>query len=546
MPTQRKRRRVRDLIQSLQGFPPEGIREPFKPTPLQWTERFPFGTGGENKDVPADSVSPDEAHLIENYKIKRSRIEPAWGYSEVGSPKTSPVEILDINLYKELDGTSRLIRLDEDDLQHWAGSSWSTVSGNGDAMTGDQDDKIRSAMVLNTFVWVNGVDAPKKWSQGDSTYSDLTADSNAPSTARFVVPFAERAVFADIGTGTSRDTQRVEWSVSGDETDFTGTGAGGANLYDAQGNVPADDIMGLEVFSNFLVVLRQRSIWLGQRTGDARAPIRFNSALQGYGVIARDSVQICGSLGIIFLGNDNVYLYNPQNREPIPVGQPIRDALFNELDRSKLDKVRSLYDPDENEYWLIIPDSDDTWATNAYILSVDRIQTEDKFVWSERDLSQDPVTAAHAGPTAGLGSSFGNRRSKPLIGSDGGETFEIDESNTDDDSTTVTGVFESPQFTAGNRLIDLRRLDIAYTKVSGGSASITVDFSEDGGNSFGTQSTYALPVTEEAVEEVSLGVPSGVYDRSVMFRVQVDADQGIELIGYRLGFVPRGQLKMQS
>lgn len=540
MPTQSKRRRTREILESLAGFPPEGISEPFKLTPYTWTRRFPFGVGGENRNVPADSLAPDEGFLISNWRLNRGDAEPEWGYSELGSPKGTPLEIININLYKELDGTSRLIRMDEDELHHWAGSSWSQVAGNGDAMSGDQDDTIRSAMAVNQFIWVNGVDAPKTWAVGDALYSDLTADVNAPSTARHVVSFADRVVFADIGTGANRNPQRLEWSASGDATDFTTLGAGGVTLFDSQTGAASDDIAALKVFSNFLVVLRQRSVWLGLRTGNAETPIQFSSHAQGTGVLAPDSVQTVGSLGLCFLGNDNVYLYNPQSKEPVPIGDPIKDRIFALLDRSKPEKVKSAYVADTNEYWLIIPDSNDTWATNGFILDLARLQSENKFVWRERDLSQDPVTAAFGGQTSGLGGTFTNQETKLVFGSDGGEAFEIDDGNTNDDGTDFTAEFQSPQFTAGNRDVDLRRVNLAYT--AGSAATVTIAYSVDGGDNWTNSASYALSAST-AVREAGIWVPSGIYGRAVMFRLRAESDQDVNIAGYRIAFATRGEIR---
>jgi hypothetical protein len=392
MPTQKQRRRVRDEIAALAGFPPEGISQPFKSEPMVWTQRFPFCTGGENHMFPPDSIGPDEAVFLSNWRPMSYGLIPAMGYNNVGSPKASPVEILNVVFYKELDGTSRLVRLDEDDLQHWNGSSWTTITGGGAAMTGTDADPIRSTMALNLLVWVNGVDVPKKWQEGDANYSNLTADVNAPATARHVVAFADRVVFADIGTGASRNPQRVEWSASGAPTDFTTLGAGGATLFDTSDESASDDIMALKVFDTYLVVVRQRSIWLGQRTGEVAAPIRFYSVLQGIGTIASDSVQTVGDLGIMFLGRDNVYLFHPENRGVIPIGETIKKALFQTLDATKLVKVRSGYNTREDSYHIFLPASDDTWAQESYVCELSRYKNEERFVWWRRPYSADPVT----------------------------------------------------------------------------------------------------------------------------------------------------------
>lgn len=553
MPTQKTRRRIKDELVALAGFPPEGIREPFKPTELTWTQRFPMGTGGENRSMPADALAPDEARTLTNLRPLASGLFPVWGYSEVGTPKGSPLEIVCITLYKELDGTSRLIRFDEDELHHWAGSSWTQIAGNGDAMTGDETNTIRAAMVLNTLIWVNGKDAPKVWSVGDATYADLTADSNAPATAQHVAAFADRVVFADVDSGASRNPQRVEWSASGDATDFTSTGAGGATLVDTSDDAASDDIMALKVFDEFLVILRQRSIWVGQRTGEADAPIRFFSVVQGTGCIASDSAQVVGDAGVAFLGADNVYLFHPQNRSLVPIGEPIKARLFQDggsiliggdsLLLDQIQNVKSAYVADTRCYHLFYPETGDTWATNSVVFNVGRYQNEERFVWYNRTYS-DNITAAFGGQTDGFGTSFTPSEVKLLLGSDVGELFETKLSATTDDGTAVSWVFESPDFVYGNRFLEIKRVNVAYVSTSNSSSNV-ISVRVDGTlNGTPTGGTLTDTVVNDVVVESGFWAPLACYGRTFSIRMSntVANSSQLKLVGYRLGFIVRGDI----
>lgn len=513
-----------------------------------------MGAGGENHSVPADSLAPDEASELINLRPMPDGSVPVWGYSEVSTPKGTPLEILNINLYKELDGTSRLIRIDEDDLQHWNGSSWATISGNGDAMTGDQDDRIRSAMVLNQLIWVNGVDEPKAWQVGDANYADLTSDVNAPDTARHVVAFADRVVFADVDTGSSRNPQRLEWSASGDATDFTTLGAGGVTLFDTSDDAASDDIVALKVFDVYLVVFRQRSIWVGQRTGEADAPIRFHSVIQGVGATAEDSVQVIGEIGIIFLGADNIYLFHPNNRDLVPIGEPIKTALFGAdtgkistvghvIDLSALERVRSAYVSQTKCYHLFYPVTGETWARRSWVFDVGRYQNEQRFVWHRRTYGTKDITAAFGGQTSGLGSTHTQRENRLLLGTDLGELFETTSAATDDDGTAITWSFESPDFSAGQKFLDLRRLSIAYNALDTYS-TVDLGYRVDGTLTTVSNETFTDSGVNDIALENAFWAPLGSYGRTVSVRVSdtVGNSSGLRLLGYRIGFLPRGEI----
>ncbi len=539
MPTLSRRSRTRDILKGTQAFPPEGLREPFKPIEYQWTQRFPFGVSGENVTAPADVLQPGEAVKISDYKINLGDIELAWGYTGIAAPKGTPLEILNLSNYKTIDGAAFLVRIDRDEVQFWNASSWAVATGS---MTGADTDPISSAMVLNKLIFCNGVDEAQAWS-GGATYADLAVDVNAPAAPRLVIGFADRAVFADIGAGGSRNTQRIEWSANGDETDYTAVGAGGLSLLDTQGTQPADDIMGLAVQNNFLIILRRYSIWTGTRTGQAGLPISFNSRIQGFGCIAQKSVVDCGASGVAYLGHNNIYLYNPGLAEPIPIGTPIRGRIFDSgiLDRTKLDKTHFTYVPSTEELWCFIPDSSNANPRTAFVFNLEQFADTEQFVWRERVFLTD-MSASIGGQTAGLGTSgnFADNEKKLVIADRLGDTFDSDSGDTTNDSVAFTAEFESPQFVTGNTFLDFKRVNIAYKATA--SSVITIDFSVDGGDNWTDNVNYTLTASTE-VNEASIWVPPGIYGRGVQFRVRATGTQTVKFVGYRVAFLQKGPIR---
>lgn len=150
MATLSRRRRTKDILEGTQAFPPEGLREPFKPIEYNWTQRFPFGVSGMNVSTPADVLQPGEAVNIIDFKTNLGTLELAWGYTGISTPKGTPLEILHLTSYKTLSGDAFLVRIDKDELMHYSGSGWTAVTGS---MTGASTDPIRSAMVLNKLIF---------------------------------------------------------------------------------------------------------------------------------------------------------------------------------------------------------------------------------------------------------------------------------------------------------------------------------------------------------------------------------------------------------
>jgi hypothetical protein len=536
MSTQTPTRRVKnEFLGGLQAFPPEGVNEPFKPLEPVWTDAFPLGCGGENRQLPADQIDPDQAYTLSNFKVNLRDIEPAWGYSAVGSLSAADTP-LEINTYKQLDGSPKyLVVIDEDDLNYWNGSAWSVATGT---LTGSSTDRIRSAMVLDELVFVNGVDEPKSWT-GSATFANLSADSNRPTCARFVVGFADRVILGDIGTGSSRDTQRLDWSASGNIDDFTSDGSGGANLYDSQPGSYADPIMGLLVFGSYLLIPRLNSWWLGVRTGDVNAPINFAPHIVGNGVLAEDSLCVVADQGVAYLGHDNVYLYHPSLQAPIPIGTPIKDRLFSVLDRTKLNKVRCAFVPDTQTYWLLIPDTTNTWGRTAFVFMLDPFKFEQKFVWRERTFSHD-ISIMGVGQTSGLGASPTEQAKSLLIAdSAGNNLYDSDSADTSNGGTAFTSTYESPSFDLGSDQMQLVWIALKYK--AGSTATVGISFSTDGGTTYSSADSYSLAASA-GPREVILWAPSGIYGRSIMYKITVAGTQDINLLSYKLAYLNRGPI----
>lgn len=536
-------------IQGFQGFPPEGLNEPFKPLELEWSPRIPFGTGGMNRAVPADALRPDQAYTLKNFRVGLGDLRPAFGEEEIGSARATPEPITYVGLYKEVKGLTYLIRIDEDVLQYWDGSTWSEVTGT---LSGGEDDRVRGAMVLDQFVFINGNDEIQTWDGTSSTYSDLTADEFRPKEPRYLAAYADRLVVADmLDSDSNRSTQRLEWSVSGDITDYTGTGSGGVTLHDGQTNAPADDIMGLATQGEFLIVLRRNSIWQGFRTGQAALPIEFKSVVQGFGVAASGSVADVDSTGVMYLGKDNVYLYHPRAPRPIPVGLPIRDRLFEVLDRTKMERVFAAYVPEVQEYWLFVPDSTNNWPVTAFVFSVEKFNEgqpvgqgegpQQQLVWTEKTFDHE-VSAAGNSQIAGLGATFSERAKNLVIGDPNGKAYSLyRDAICGDSNESFDMVYVSPQFTSGPQQSQFARINLAYT--SDKTVMGRLEFSVDGGQNWRHGQTYGF-TRSDAVTEKSIHVSPGVIGDSLQFRLVIKRPDrcNLRLVGFRIGFINRGPI----
>lgn len=506
----------------------------FKPIPLTYSPVLPMGRGGMNTRQPATELPPEQATNIQNALVEIDGLQIAWGYTEMGSAiGDTDTVVRAINQFRQLDLTTELVRVTNDHAYVWAGASWAKTSLAADAAMTGTDVVVGTATVQDVFLIAKNGESALVQYTGTTGTGGLAEIAGSPA-ARFVIGFADRAVAAY----TTANPQLVQWSVSGDVTTWTGAGSGSASLVEDP-TAAMDEITGLTVQRDNLMIYRRNSIWVGKRTGQASPAIGFTSQVQGIGNMAPMSLRNVGSTGDIFLGPDDVYLYHPGNREPIRIGTPIQKEIFDNLNRAALNNVHACYIRDEQKYVLWVPVSSETYPTRGWEFDVRRYRTSQQLVWRRRDANGngDSISASFGGRTGGL--TDVDSVHKMVLGTELGETFDSDASDTTDDGGTITLTYESPEFTTGDQWIQVARLLLWYTSTSAG--TVTVAPSIDGGVTYGTAQTVTLPP--------STGVrPYGVFlrggmGRTVKVRVRsTDTDRPV-FRSYQLGVYERGQFR---
>ena len=560
MPTLKPRRRIRDEAASLGGLPPEGIREPFKPLELAWSDRFPAGTGGMDTQRSPDQLQPDQATLLQNYIPRESGIIPAFGYEAVATDAaTQPRWVGQVSGSGGALVKSVLVRVGADYIEYYneATDAWVALTVN----TGTAYDAVNATTTPSpmahaaseaVFFTNSGVDGPWHWDITSATYDEIT-DVNAPLGVRSAIGFADRVIAVE---GVNAERVRLRWCVSGDVTDWTSTGSGSTVLDDSGSVLPYDPIKQLLTYKNVLVILRAGSIWLARRTGIVANPFQFSLDVPGLGTPFTQASAACGQSGIIFPAYDNVYLYKPQSNQVLPIGTPIRQELIEWLQYNGSSgdpagaRTYGIYDIKNNYYWLFASAGTNATAT-AYIFDVGRWEREQKLVWFRYD-APDYATAAGVARIVHSGSAGSDDSMEPphvVFGSIFGETFVIKDDRfvgytpaETHDGTAIESVFISPQFTIGHDKVQLRKLGLTYTAED--ATTLKVSFSVDGAATWTTETDYALAATDGSTE-LELWVPNtvSVYGSSFMVRFRTTSRTDYRLIGYRLGIIPRGHVR---
>lgn len=172
--------------------------------------------------------------------------------------------------------------------------------------------------------------------------------AGCPSSGSSVAIFDSRVFIG--GTGDSPN--EIVWSAIGDfHTWDPAEGGGSQVLADSP-----DWIKAMFRLGEYLIVYKERSIYIGSRTLTTDPPVRFQPAPgQGIGLAAPASI---GDLGEehIFLGWDDVYVFSLRSLQPI--GSRIKDFLFYGeygILPKYLNSCIGAIAEEFNEYWLFVP-----------------------------------------------------------------------------------------------------------------------------------------------------------------------------------------------
>jgi len=210
------------------------------------------------------------------------------------------------------------------------------------------------AMVGDKFCFGNG-DVPVQYYAGSGYAADL--DATNANKARYMIEYADRLVIADYGT--TRDPVGIAWSKNGDPTDWTDSTAGSTQLLQT-----SDFITGLGKVGASLFVYKTDSIVIGNRTGNAEAPIEFSRYMPGIGMPAPYSlIEFMGTNA--FVGRNDFYVI--EGGMPIPLDSlgRMRIKFFDIVGETEIKEVCGFHNNLSNEL-IWISNTDDGRLAFAY------------------------------------------------------------------------------------------------------------------------------------------------------------------------------------
>jgi len=347
------------------------------------------------------------------------------------------------------------------------------------------------------WIFTNGVDAIKKWDKsddGNGVIENLITSYPSGVTALLateLVEFKGHLLLFDVSEDGDRYPQRVRWSDTAVPDDFVN---GNASFVDLGG---ADWIKATVKFKgDYLVVFKDRSIWVGYATGDSDI-FQFDQKVTGAGCAAAKTVESLGD-ELIFLGWDDVYVFNGIDYESI--GGNIQKELFDTMNPEAIDKCFGVIVEEQKEYWLFVPSTDSDYCDTAWVFNYDLNKwTKHTFADSLSSFGyyekQAQLTVGDLAGTIGEQTwRFGDRtilKAAPttLFGDINGYIYEYDRLINNDDGTTIDGWFSTKDFIFTQLMERMRllRMDVYFS----GGGTLDVAYSTDRGVTWAGERTLA-------------------------------------------------------
>jgi len=307
-------------------------------------------TGGLNSTAGSLGLENSESSDLRNVDFNKfGSILKRNGYTHLNSTAISSAPTNDgLHWYEAvLSGTltrklitvadGKLFKMDDLD------GTWDDITGSLTITEGNFCDFDN---FLNEVYITNNVDVPFKWS-GSGNGAAMTVPTGL-TKAKFVKQYNNYLFLANVTVSGTVHQSRVYWSNIKD----TGTWDS-ANFIEVAKD-DGQDITGIRVLSDRLVIYKSRSIYNMLFTGDSDIPFilpgggKSNSAV---GCVAPFSIQELEN-GHIFLSHDGWYFYDGNNSYKI--SEKIT-TTFLETNTTRLNQARSCVQRNKNRYLCALP-----------------------------------------------------------------------------------------------------------------------------------------------------------------------------------------------
>jgi hypothetical protein len=333
-------------LQQKAGFAPQSYDGRFPPQMVPLIAARV--NGGVNTVIDAADIDPSQLFDALNTRIRFDKTTRRRGTNVFGASIPDTNEVMALYNFKDSQGISTLVRFTPTTLYRNP-DAWLQITGT---LTGTNANRYNIVTAFTQIVFSNdGIDPIQIIDLSTNTFAQL---GNAPRY-KFITVFANRVVGAYFNEIGSENPIQIGWSGDADITEWdpnVDISAGFSSVIDSPGD-NSDFITGVFGFTNVIVLLRERSLWVGTKNPIATDPFSFYADVPGIGCGCPYSAAVIpGGLCFADHRTQKIYAYTPGS-QPIAISTNVELGLFAAIQNPLT--VFGSYDNRNNEYSLAIP-----------------------------------------------------------------------------------------------------------------------------------------------------------------------------------------------
>lgn len=263
-------------------------------------------------------------------------------------------------LVRKLDGTYRFFAGTTTNLYEAATTSWTDVSrAVGGAYTGGVETRWRFAQFGNVTLATNKSDTVQFSSSG--AFANITGGIKAA----IVETVGDYIIACDTDEATFGDSTN-RWWVTPNYADWTPSIAN--RIASGILTSAAAGINAARRFGDNVIIYKDRSMYIGTFTG----PPTIFEAREIPGEIGAPSQEAVAVVGThlepkhIFMGVDDFYIFD--GARPIPIGLPIKETVFRELNRTYIKRTTTLHDRQNSRVYFYYPSANGGGALDRCVV----------------------------------------------------------------------------------------------------------------------------------------------------------------------------------
>ncbi len=499
-----------------------------------------------------DSVDIPNGALTQafNTRIRLDKTSRRFGKINEAPAKPNSNKVLGIYVLKENNGTITFLRFTPSSIHKRSGTWTAFTAGVGGSLTGTDADYFSTAVIQNKFFYANGVDKIQRLDTAAVTYKE--AGPNAPKV-KFITGFFNRVVGAYRVEGTEPDGPvTVVWCADADTTKWPNDAppditTGQSPIIESPSDY-ADFITGIFGGPSYLILAREKSLWVATKQPSGSAPFFFANTQVGIGSDSPRSIQkIPGGLAFLDFRTGQIYSW-VVGSYPEEIGQPVFTDIISAVDDPL--KIFSGYDTQQKEYSIGIPIAGTTvirlWTVNFRSKPV-------TWAYDEIDLlscigDNDSPFAAFSSfdelvgtfdQAIGTFDTWGTTTvGKPAryFGYTNGEIYAEDKSTDTDVGVSYTTDIQSKDFHQAGVDTYFSRIKVKFESHKAG--SLTLSYSKDKGKNWKVSKVVNFGATDlKSIEHVR-------NVKAERLRWRITSNSGLfDLIEYSIHVSPSGDTK---